>query len=161
MTNNRHIKRIATLAALGAMLAGTTGCSRVLGYQGYVSDATLVDSIQPGVDNRESVQKTLGRPTFVGQFTPDEWYYFSRQTKQLAFANPSPTTQNVLRVRFDAAGNVVAVDKTGVEKVARISPESDTTPTLGRERTLFEDLFGNIGAVGATSQSGGTTDNPN
>ena len=71
------------------------------------------------------------------------------------------TEQLVLRVRFDAAGNVAAVDKAGVEKVARINPEGDKTPTLGKERSFFEDLFGNIGSVGAVGQGGSTQDNPN
>ena len=32
-----------------------------------------------------------------------------------------------------------------MEQVARIDPDSDETPTLGRERSFLEDLFGNIG----------------
>ena len=60
--------------------------------------------------------------------------------------------------QFTAAGNVATVDRTGLEQVARISPEGDKTPTLGRDRSFFEDLFGNIGAVGAVpgaNQGGG------
>ena len=152
---------LAALTVAGLAL-GASACSRVPGHQGFIADDPLVAAIQPGVDNRESVQKTLGRPSFVGQFTPDDWYYVSRQTKQLAFALPSPTEQLVLRVHFDAAGNVATVDKTGLEKIARISPEGDKTPTLGRKRGFFEDLFGNIGAVGATGTGtgGATSDNP-
>ena len=41
------------------------------------------------------------------------------------------------------------------------SPEGDKTPTLGRERGFFSELFGNIGRVGAVGQGGGTADNPN
>ena len=138
---------IVGLAVSGAILA--SGCSPIRSHRGFIVDPLLVDSIAPGVDNRASVERTLGRPTFVGQFTPDEWYYVSRDTKQLAFANPRPSEQTVLRVRFDAAGNVVAVDKTGVELAERISPESDETVTRGNDRSLFEDIFGNIGTVGA------------
>jgi outer membrane protein assembly factor BamE (lipoprotein component of BamABCDE complex) len=148
----------ALLASALAMVA--TGCARVPGHQGFIADAPLVDGIQPGIDNRESVQKTLGRPSFVGQFTPDDWYYVSRNTKQLAFALPDPTEQLVLRVHFDAAGNVASVNRSGVEKIARISPEGDTTPTLGRDRSFFQDLFGNIGTVGAGAGGGATQDNP-
>ncbi|MFN5902563.1 MAG: outer membrane protein assembly factor BamE, partial [Novosphingobium sp.] len=54
----------------------------------------------------------------------------------------------VLRVSFDARGNVVGVERTGIEKVVRLDPDGDKTPTLGRERTFLEDLFGNIGTVG-------------
>lgn len=140
----------ARLIVVGLALAlGTSGCSQLKGRQGYVVDPVLTEAIAAGVDNRESVEKTLGRPTFVGQFSNNEYYYLSRETRQLAFANPRPVGQQVLRIRFDPAGNVVAVDKTGLDLVSRISPEGDKTATLGRERSFFEDIFGNIGAVGA------------
>jgi len=152
---------LAGAIALSALALGVSGCTQVPGHQGYIADDSLINSIQAGVDNRESVTKTLGRPSFVGQFTPNDWYYFARTTKQLAFALPRPTEQMVLRVRFDNAGNVTAIDKTGLEKIARIHPDSDKTPTLGKERSFFEDLFGNIGTVGAVGQGGSTADNPN
>lgn len=152
---------LAGAIALSALALGASGCTQVPGHQGYIADDSLINSIQAGVDNRESVTKTLGRPSFVGQFTPNDWYYFARTTKQLAFALPRPTEQMVLRVRFDDAGNVAAIDKAGLEKVAKIHPDSDKTPTLGKERSFFEDLFGNIGTVGAVGQGGTTADNPN
>lgn len=146
----------ARLMLVGLALAlGTSGCAQLKGRQGYVVDQALTEAIAAGVDNRESVEKTLGRPTFVGQFSNNEYYYLSRETRQLAFANPRPVAQQVLRIRFDAAGNVVAVDKTGLDLVSRISPEGDKTPTLGRDRSFFEDIFGNIGAVGAPGVGGG------
>ena len=140
----------ARLVALGLVVALTAGgCSQLKGRQGYIVDPVLTDSVSVGVDNRESVEKTLGRPTFVGQFSNNEYYYVSRETRQLAFAKPRPIAQQVLRVRFDPAGNVVAVDRTGIELVSKLSPSGDKTPTLGRNRSYFEDIFGNIGAVGA------------
>ena len=103
---------------------------------------------------------TLGRPTFAGQFDQRDWYYVSRDTSQLAFSMPRPTEQTVLHVRFDAAGNVESVNRTGLELVANIQPSSDKTPTLGSDRSLLEELFGNIGAVGQRGQSAPTADNP-
>ena len=152
----KTVLRVSLVLALGA----TAACSQVPGHQGYLADNTLVEAVQPGIDNRASVERTLGRPTFAGQFTDSDWYYVSRSTKQLAFALPRPTEQTVLHVRFDAAGNVAAVDKTGLEKIASISPVRAKTPTLGRDRSFFEDLFGNIGQVGSVGQGGGTADNP-
>ena len=140
--------RPARLIIAGLALALTaSGCAQLKGRQGYVSDPVLTDAIAPGVDNRESVEKTLGRPTFVGQFSDNEYYYVARETRQLAFAKPRPVGQEVLRVRFDPAGNVVAVDKTGLELVSKISPNGDKTPTLGRQRSFFDELFGNIGVL--------------
>lgn len=149
-------------AVLAIMMAAvlTTGCTQVRDSQGYVMDETLVASIQPGVDNRESVEGTLGRPSFVGQFDQRDWYYVSRQTRNLGFQMPKPASQTVLHIRFDEAGNVVSVERSGIEQVASIDPMDAKTPTMGRERGFFEELFGNIGAVGTGGQAAPTADNP-
>ncbi|MEZ5707818.1 MAG: outer membrane protein assembly factor BamE [Blastomonas sp.] len=130
------------------------GCGSIRAHKGYIVDPVLVSSVQPGVDNRVSVERTLGRPSFTSQFDQKDWYYLSRNTRQLAFGEPIPVEQMVLHIRFDDAGNVVQVNQTGLEQVARINPDGDKTPTLGRDRTFFEDLFGNIGAVGAPGAGG-------
>ena len=144
---------ILTIALLlGA--TGLSGCTQLRAHQGYIVDQTLLDSVAVGIDNKQSVQATMGRPTFAGQFNDNVWYYLSRNTRQLAFASPRPVEQLLVRVRFDALGQVTAVDRTGVETVVRISPEGDSTPTLGRERSFFEDIFGNIGTVGVPGAGG-------
>ena len=157
----RSVTKWAGLTGLMIVALASSGCSKVRGYQGYVADNVLIDGIQPGLDNRSSVEKTLGRPSFVGQFSPNDWYYVSRQTRNYAFSIPKPHEQTVLHVRFDSTGNVASVNKTGLDQVASISPDGDKTPTLGRDRGFFEDLFGNIGSVGSVGQGGGTADNPN
>ena len=144
-------------AALAAPLLG--GCTSIRDHQGYIHDEELAGGIQAGVDNRDSVERTLGRPTFTGQFDENDWYYVSRQTRQLAFQHPRAADQTVLRIRFDAAGNVTSVERTGVELVQAIDPSTRQTPTLGRRSSFFEQIFGNIGAS-APGQRGTTADNP-
>ena len=151
--------RLALATALGVTLM-LGGCAKTQVHQGHVLDPVLVAAVQPGVDNRDSVTATLGRPTFVGQFDQRDWYYVSRDARQLAFYHPQAVEQTVLHIRFDEAGNVVSVDRSGLEKVASIDPSNDKTPTLGRDRSFFEELFGNIGQVGAPIGAGQTADNP-
>ena len=148
--------RVMNTGLIAALLAATlaSGCSRIKSNQGYIVDEQLVASIQPGVDNRTSVQRTLGRPTFASQFDGREWYYISRNTTQLAFLQPRPKTQQILIVTFDDKGNVAKVDKRGLEKVVSVNPVGSTTPTLGRKESLFNDLFGNIGQFGAGGPGG-------
>jgi outer membrane protein assembly factor BamE (lipoprotein component of BamABCDE complex) len=139
--------------ALGAVLLA--GCAGVRAHKGAVVDPQLASAIQAGVDNKASVEKTLGRPTFTGQFTPNDWYYVSRDTSTFAFRNPRVTQQAVYLVRFDPAGNVVAVQKSGKEMIASLNPSNRKTPTLGRQRSFFDELFGNIGTVGSAGVPGG------
>lgn len=138
--------KVSTALAAAMLLAG---CQGVLAHKGAVIDPQLASSIQPGVDNKASVEKLLGRPSFNGEFTPNDWYYISRDTKQIGFANPRVRKQTTLHVTFDQAGNVTSVKETGKELVASIEPVKRKTPTLGRKRSFFEELFGNIGTVGA------------
>ena len=135
-----------------ALTAG--GCASITNHKGYINDEVLVASVQPGLDNRESVRGTLGAPTMMSQFGEPVWYYISSRTEQAPFTRPRIEEHSVLAVRFDPAGNVVSAERTGMENVVRLNPESDETPTLGRERGFLEDLFGNIGTVGAAGLGG-------
>ena len=142
--------KIATIAA-AVLLAG---CAQMRTHKGVVLDPQLASGIQAGVDNKDSVEKLLGRPTFTGQFSPNDWYYVSRDVNQLAFRNPRVTKQTVLVVHFDQKGNVASVQRTGRELVMNLNPTGRKTPTLGRKRSFFEELFGNIGTIGGPGLPG-------
>lgn len=146
------IVRMAALAGLGLAVAG---CSSITNHRGYINDETLIQSVQPGLDNQRSVRGTLGQPTLTSQFGDPVWYYISSRTQQAPFRQPRIDSHSVLAVHFDAAGNVVSTERSGIDQVARIDPESDVTPTLGRERGFLEDLFGNIGTVGSGAPTSG------
>lgn len=146
------------LLVAGLALAGSA-CVPLRQHQGYIVDADLVNSVQPGVDNRASVAQTLGRPTFTGQFAQatggGDWYYLARDTHNLAFRNPKASAQITVQISFDQAGTVTAIRRGGLDQIASVRPYGRTTPTLGKKRGFFEDLFGNIGTVGAPGVGGG------
>jgi outer membrane protein assembly factor BamE (lipoprotein component of BamABCDE complex) len=158
----RQMARGAVMVAVaGALLAGLSGCATTIhDHRGYVVDPLLTDAIQPGIDNKLSVERSLGRPSFVSEFGEPAWYYVSINTRQKPFARPRTTDQTVMRIRFDPAGNVLAVDRAGAEKVVNLDPTGKKTPTLGRDRGFFEDLFGNIGTVGAPGMGSGNAPAP-
>lgn len=143
------------IVSLLALSVAASACAPLRSHQGYVIDADLVNSVQPGVDNRESVLRTLGKPTLTAQFNEGEWYYVSRDSRNMAYNNPRARAQTTLRIRFDPNGTVSSIDRLGLEQVASVSPTSKKTPTLGREKSFFQELFGNIGTVGAPGAGGG------
>ena len=147
--------RKSVLALVLVGVAALPACTRIQNTSGYIVDETLVTAIQPGVDNRDSVMKTLGRPSIASEWDDKQWYYVSRNTSQLAFLTPKPTAQSVVIVNFDAKGNVASVERRGLEKVVSVNPVNDKTPTLGRESGILEDLFGNIGRVGGVPSGAG------
>lgn len=153
--------KIATAMGGAILLAG---CAGIHDHRGAVLDPQLISSIQPGTDNKTSVQKLLGTPTLTSNFTSNDWYYVSRDTIDIAFRNPRVQKQTVVHVRFDPAGNVASVQETGKELVANIHPVQRQTPTTGRKRSFFEDVFGGIGSVngagGAPGEGGGQGGGP-
>ncbi|MGY6550333.1 MAG: outer membrane protein assembly factor BamE [Erythrobacter sp.] len=116
--------------------------------RGYIIDQVLMDTVQPGIDNKTSVEGALGRPTFTSEYGEPTWYYVSSVTGRRPFLEPKIREHSVLAVRFDDTGRVAEVEQSGIEKVVYLDPNSRKTPTVGRERGFLQDLFGNIGQVG-------------
>lgn len=155
MTNKAAMNKVWAGVAVLLAAAMLPGCASIRESRGYIEDATLTSLIQPKIDNRQSVESTLGRPTFTSQFGTPTWYYVSSITAQRPFNRPRIKNHSVLAVTFDANGRVSEVSRSGVEQVVYLDPNGDKTPTLGRERGFLEDLFGNIGQVGSTGLPGG------
>jgi len=158
----RILSRSAAIAATIAVSGLTAGCAQIRDHKGYVVDSQLLATVQPGIDNRDSVAATLGRPSFTGQFDKGQtWYYVARDTRATGFSVPKASAQTLLTVRFDAHGNVAAVDRSGTETIREVSLYGEKTPTLGSKRGFFRELFGNIGRVGSVGTDSTTADNPN
>jgi outer membrane protein assembly factor BamE (lipoprotein component of BamABCDE complex) len=79
----------------------------------------------------------------------------SRDTNQVAFRNPRATRELVMLVRFDQGGNVASIQRTGKELALGLNPTHRQTPTLGRRKSFFDELFGNIGSVSSGGLPGG------
>ncbi|MFM7403831.1 MAG: outer membrane protein assembly factor BamE [Erythrobacter sp.] len=154
-TLNGGRRRLPAVVLLGAAVSLLSACTAIRESRGYIVDPLLSSVIQPQIDNQQSVEGTLGRPTFTSQFGTPTWYYVSSITGQRPFNRPRIRDHAVMAVTFDATGRVIDVKRTGDDQVVYLDPEGDKTPTLGRERGFLEDLFGNIGQVGGAGLPGG------
>lgn len=146
--------KVIKVSAISMAVLAVAGCSSIRESRGFVNDPLLVSTVQPGIDNRRSVEGTLGRPTYESQYGEKTWYYISSVTGRRPFVRPRINEHAVLTVRFDDAGNVASVETKGLDEVVYLQPDGDKTPTLGRERGFLEDLFGNIGQVGGAGVPG-------
>lgn len=137
--------RLIAAAVAACLLIATGACTRIKDVKGYVSDDQLIATLQPGIDNKNSVQKTLGRPTMISVVDPNRWYYVSQLTQQLAFFRPKPKTHQALAVSFDAKGNLLKTDKLGLDQIVTVDASNDKTPTRGKDSGFWDNLFGDIG----------------
>lgn len=153
-------RRLREALLLAGIAMALPGCASIRESRGYIVDPLLTSVIQPQIDNQQSVEGTLGRPTFISQFGTPTWYYVSSITGQRPFNRPRISEHSVLAVQFDEVGRVAEVKRTGMEQVVFLDPNGNKTPTLGRERGFLEDLFGNIGQVGGAGLPGGGPGGP-
>lgn len=155
----KSVRQSTAVALLAVVAIGASACAPLRSHQGYVVDPDLVNSVQAGTDTRQSVLAVLGKPSFTSEFNQGDWYYISRDARNFAYNNPRVRDQLTLRISFDERGVVTAVRRSGAEQVAAINPSNKTTPTLGKKRSFFDELFGNIGTVGAIGGGQGGNDN--
>ena len=142
---------LAKTLLIAALAVNVASCTRIKDTKGYLADPQLVVAIQPGIDNKDSVTRTLGRPSLQSEFDENTWYYVSRQTEQLAFLKPKPVKHEVLVVSFNDKGVVANVEKLGMDQLVNVKPSGDKTPTRGRDVSIWQQLFGNIGRFSPAS----------
>ena len=126
------------LVLMAAAALALSACAGIRDQRGFILDPQLAQAIQVGVDNRDSVTRTLGRPTFTGQFNQNDWYYVSQETRQAAYSRAKVIDATVLHIRFDPAGNVAAVQTSDESRIAAVSPMGGKTPTLGYKRSILQ-----------------------
>lgn len=155
-------KNISLSLCIVAGLA-TTACGNGRAVRGYIFDEALADAILPGVDNRQSVQSTLGSPSITATFSDSTWYYVSTTVRVRPVFWPDAKEHRVLAVSFNDSGVVANVDNFDLSHMKEIDPVGDKTPTRGRDTSFFQKIFGNVGRFSgqapAGSQGGGTGPN--
>ena len=144
---------INTSIIIAAGLA-VSACGNSREVRGYVFDPQLADAIQPGVDNRISVESTLGTPTIKATFDDSTWYYVSTQVRVRPVFWPDPKEHRVLVVGFNDSGVVSSINNLGLEDMQEIKMAGDKTPTKGRRLSFFQQIFGSIGRFSGHAPTG-------
>ena len=154
--------RLIALTLAGSLAFGLTGCAKKVAVRGNMPDPEEVLEVQPGIHDRNDVASILGSPSTVSNFldrtqgTEFEnkfWYYIGYRTEQTAFFEPDVVDRSVLIIAFNDNGIVDDTRLYTVEDGKIIDPVTRETPTEGRELTVLQQLFGNIGRFpGAAGQ---------
>jgi len=149
--------RLALLAAASALVV--SACNPVMRSHGYVPNQNAPTDVTPGEDDKASVLERLGNPSTRGVFEEDTWYYVSSTREELAYFEPRMRSRRIVAIHFDPGGNVAGVDEYDLEDGRRVRLVGRETPTRGRELSILEQLFGNIGRL-PTEQFGGERNLP-
>lgn len=133
-------------ALLGLTIVGAlaSACAPTVRVHGYVPSEADIATVRPGIDNYESVEKALGRPSSSGLLQDRSWYYVESIVENYTYHAPRVVDRKVLAVNFNENGVVSGLAKYGLEDGRIVNLTARTTDTGGRSMGVLEQLFGNV-----------------
>jgi outer membrane protein assembly factor BamE (lipoprotein component of BamABCDE complex) len=154
----KTLKNILLSTAMTALLA-TAACESDIAARGNIPKPEKLAEVQPGA-SRDEVLQLIGSPSSVGTFDNNTWYYVGQLTEDYAFYATKVIDRKVVAITFGSDGRVAEIKNLGKDDSQAVQMVSRTTPTVGRDVNLWNQLFTNLGRApaipGATSGSGST-----
>ena len=129
-----------------AAAAVLSGCSRDIEHRGYQARAEDLQKLRLGMTKQE-VRTSLGSPstTATVQHQGDSFYYISSRVKTSAFLENEELDRQILAVRFSQFDQVQSFGQYTLQDGNIINMNSRETPSRGRELTILQQMFGNLG----------------
>lgn len=152
-----YLKRVKMMKNLGrfllpvAILALLAACSPRIDYRGKAPEIKSLSKIQTGVHTSHDVLATIGSPTFESTYGPKTWFYVHKKTETTSFLKPSIAEKNTIAITFNEQGVVEKIEDMDPE-MQDIDPLTHTTPTVGADRTILQQVFSNFGRVARKSE---------
>ena len=129
-----------------SVAAAASGCAREIEHRGYQARAQDMQQLRMGMSKAE-VRSVLGSPstTATVQYQGDSYYYISSRIKTSAFLENEELDRQILAVRFDQFDQVQSFGQYTLQDGQVIDMNTRETPSRGRELTILQQMFGNLG----------------
>jgi len=111
-------------------------------------DVDAIAAIIPNKTTKDQVERSLGSPSSINMFGKETWLYIGETTETVAFLEHEVNERSVLLISFDDKGVVTEVEAHGLEASREVEPVERTTPTVGKDLTVIEQLMGNLNRFG-------------
>lgn len=140
--------RVRLIAGLACVLI-VAGCAATYRNHGYIPTEEDVANLVVGVDTRDTVASSVGRPGVSGILDASGWYYVRSRFRNFAYKAPEEIDREVLAISFDTRGVVSNIEMFGLERgqVVRLSRRVTTENTKGVG--FLRQAFGNLGRISA------------
>ena len=128
-----------------------TACTPIFSNHGYIPTDEDLAVLQVGIDTRDTVAATVGRPAASDLLGDEAWYYVQSRWKTIGVAAPVEIDREVVAITYAVNGTVANIERFGLEK-GRIVPLSRRVTTTNiRGRGVLAQIFGNIGKLNTES----------
>jgi outer membrane protein assembly factor BamE (lipoprotein component of BamABCDE complex) len=120
-------------------------CTPIQAQRGQLVTDEQLSQLKLGTTAKPEVTALLGTPTTVDSFDDKQWYYIGEDTKQIGIHPPIPTVRRVVALRFDDSGTLVDEKILGKSDAQQITMAPGETPVVATNRTIVQQLIGNVG----------------
>lgn len=135
--------------AFGLVLLGLTACVSVYRNHGHVPTESELQNVVVGVDTRDSVAETIGRPTATGVLTDSAWYYVQSRWRHYGARPPQAVERQLIAISFNDAGVVRNIERFTLEDGRVVPISRRVTDTNIADVSFIGQLLGNIGNLRA------------
>ena len=138
-------KRALAALAIGIAIVAPA-CTPTVDYRGYLPRQGDLQQLQIGMSKTE-VEALLGSPstTATVNYTGDSYYYISSVVEQRGFLDPKEVDRKVFALRFNQVDQLESFAHYGLEDGQVIDINSRQTPTRGKELSVLQQIFSNLG----------------
>jgi outer membrane protein assembly factor BamE (lipoprotein component of BamABCDE complex) len=148
-------RRAGRLAALAAASVLIVGCGAQIRNHGYVPEPSLLQQVTVGVDTRESVEESVGRPTTTSLLEGEAWYYVRSRMRLVGPLPPREFERELVAISFAPDGRVSNIERFGLEDGRVVTLSRRVTETSVRDFGLVQQLLRNFGRVNVGEQLAG------
>ncbi len=154
---NSRMSKAAKALAVALCLGGiTAACSPLRDHRGYVISKERVQQVDVG-STKSDVETALGSPSATSTIDGQTYYYISSTVEQNLFFAPKITDRKIIAVHFDETETVSKIANYGLKDGVIFDFISRKTPTRGKELTLLQQMFGNLGKFNPTKGTPGVS----
>lgn len=98
--------------------------------------------------SKPEVERLLGSPSATSTIEGKNYYYISSVLETTTFYEPQVIDRRIIAIKFDETDSVRNIADYRLKDGKIFDFISRKTPTRGKELTVLQQLFGNIGRFG-------------
>ena len=141
----RPLGRVVALTLLLALVA----CQERLATRGHFLEDEDIAVLEGESLNRDAVRNFLGEPStrrmLRGEQEGETWLYIGERTSQKTYHDTKVLDRRIVVLHFDKSGFVSEREILTYDNGQVVIPRARTTPTPGRQFTLWQQFVGNFG----------------
>lgn len=141
------MQRTFRFVAMIVLAGGLAACSATFQNHGYAPTDAELSEVVVGVDTRDSLEETIGKPTTSGVLGETAWYYVATRVRHWAYRAPEPIERTLVAISFRADGTVENIERFGLEDGQVVTLSRRVTETSIRQFGLVQQLLRNFGRI--------------